>query len=203
MRRALFWSLVAHFFVLWLMINERAAETDSTTTGLAVTLATRPSKTTVVAPAATAAMPKVVPSAMVNDDAAVPSIRKQRAAETVSTTTPVAEMEIAPATISTGAPDADGLRRYRFALAHELRRAWVYPRQALLQKWEGTTEIRIELFASGRFAAARIEKSSGHQVLDDAALKLISDAAIAAPVPRGLVGAALTIVQPVVFSLPE
>ena len=85
--------------------------------------------------------------------------------------------------------------------SRETHRAWVYPQQALTHKLEGTTEIRLELMAGGRFAAARIEKSSGHPTLDDAALKIITNAANVAPVPNSLLGEPVSILLPVVFSI--
>lgn len=203
MRHAFFWSFAAHLFLLWLVVNELTKEADSASAGLAVTIAARPGKPPSAVPASTAAPPKVVPSPMLSKDKAAPQIQKPAVAEAMATSTPIATMGIASTTPNTAALDADGLRRYRFALVREMRRSWVYPPQALLQKWEGTTEIRIELFAGGRFAAARIEKSSGYPVLDNAALKIISDAATAAPVPTSLLGEAVSIVQAVIFSVPD
>ena len=173
MRHAFFWSFAAHLFLLWLVVNELTKEADSASAGLAVTIAARPGKPPSAVPASTAAPPKVVPSPMLSKDKAAPQIQKPAVAEAMATPTPIATMGI------------------------------VYPPQALLQKWEGTTEIRIELFAGGRFAAARIEKSSGYPVLDNAALKIISDAATAAPVPTSLLGEAVSIVQAVIFSVPD
>ncbi len=209
MRRALFWSLAAHVFVLWLVVEEHASEADMVGSGLAVTIATRPTTPRVATAAPASTLLPVMPKLLVGNDATAPEIHQPTVTKNVdapalmvaTASPPAPVLSVVPSISSTTALDADGLRRYRFALAHEIRRAWAYPPQALPQKLEGTTEIRIELLADGRFVAGRIEKSSGHQVLDEAALKIISNAAAAAPVPRSLLGQAISIVQPVVFSV--
>ena len=170
--------------------------------GLAVTIALRPSKPQLVRPVTPPLLQTPAAKLLVGKDTMASQVRKNDA-------TPIAN-----ATASLNAPlisvsvpnklaslDADSLRRYRLALARETRRAWVYPQQALMHKLEGTTEIRLELLAGGRFAAAQIEKSSGHPTLDDAALKIITNAANAAPVPNSLLGEPVSILLPVLFSI--
>jgi protein TonB len=201
MRRALFWSLAAHLFVLWLMVKERAIEADTAGSGLAVTIAPSQSKPSLQPPSPALPSPKLMASSRLGNDATIPHIRQQAVAKNVDALTPTVTSAKSPSIISVTSLDAEGVRQYRFALAREMRRAWAYPPQALTHHWEGSAEIRIELLAGGRFAAARIEKSSGHPVLDEAALKIISNAATVAPVPSSLSGEAISIVQPVVFSL--
>lgn len=48
-----------------------------------------------------------------------------------------------------------------------------YPRVALLQGWSGEVWIRVRVSSSGRVLDATIEHSSGHRVLDSAALKAV------------------------------
>ena len=207
MRHALFWSLAAHIFVLWLMVKEHANEADTAGSGLAVTIAPRSITPHTVLSAPAPTLLPVMPKLLIGNDARAPQVRQPAVTKNVDAPTQVLTAASSPAIVivpsisSTAALDADGLRRYRFALAREMRRAWAYPPQALTQKLEGTTEIRIELLAGGRFAAARIEKSSGHQVLDEAALIIISNAAAAATVPSSLLSEAISIVQPVAFSV--
>lgn len=205
MHRALFWSLAAHVFVLWLMVNKDVSEADTAGSGLAVTIAPRPTTPRILLPLPASTLSSLTPKLLVGNATKVPQIHQPAVTKNVDVPTPVTTTTISPTIVSsissTAALDADGLRRYRFALAREMRRAWAYPPQALTQKLEGTTEIRIELLAGGRFAAARIEKSSGNQVLDEAALKIISNAATAATVPSSLLSEAISIVQPVVFTV--
>ena len=201
-RYALFLSFAAHLFVLWMIAKEHVSEAEREASGLAVTIAVSTSKPQIARPAPPPLLPASAPKLLVGKDTMASRVRKNDA-------TPIAD---APASlnapvIAASVPnklaslDADSLRRYRLALARETRRAWVYPQQALMHKLEGTTEIRLELLAGGRFAAARIEKSSGHPTLDDAALKIITNAANAAPVPNSLLGEPVSILLPVVFSI--
>ena len=185
-----------------MITKEHVSEAEREASGLAVTIAVSTSKPQIARPAPPPLLPAPAAKLIVGKDAMASQVRQNDA-------TPIAD---APASlnapvIAASVPnklaslDADGLRRYRLALARETRRAWVYPQQALMHKLEGTTEIRLELLAGGRFAAARIEKSSGHTALDDAALKIITSAANAAPVPNSLLGEPVSILLPVVFSI--
>lgn len=47
-----------------------------------------------------------------------------------------------------------------------------YPRAALLRGWEGTADVEIIVAPDGRVSEARIHRSSGHKVLDDAAMSV-------------------------------
>ncbi len=101
------------------------------------------------------------------------------------------------------AADAEGLRSYRLALAQQARKVWIYPPQALAEKWEGTAEVRIEFQSGGRLLNTGLERSSGHEVLDAAALKMIAAAATGVVLPEILREHPLSIVLPVRFSLGE
>lgn len=97
---------------------------------------------------------------------------------------------------------ADGLRRYRLSLATQARRFKRYPAQALAAGWVGTVEIFLAVDSMGR-AAATVNKSSGHEVLDRAAQAMIEAGAERAPVPDTLQGKAFSLVLPVVFNLND
>lgn len=97
---------------------------------------------------------------------------------------------------------ADGLRRYRLSLATQARRFKRYPAQALAAGWVGTVEIFLAVDSMGR-AAATLNKSSGHEVLDRAAQAMIEAGAERAPVPDTLQGKAFSLVLPVVFNLND
>jgi len=43
-----------------------------------------------------------------------------------------------------------------------------YPRQAVKGKMEGTSRLRLNITEDGTLVSARVDQSSGHQVLDDA-----------------------------------
>ena len=200
LRRALAWSLAAHVLLLYPIAKVTEPERDEAGSPLAVTIsAQRPSVRPQLPVVAAAVTKSATPNSLTKP-------QKPRAAETpMSANSEAVAVALAPnlALPSTSglAPNADGLRSYRLALAREARRAWAYPAQALTEHWEGTAEIRLELLPGGHLAAARIEKTSGHELLDAAALKMMSSAAASATVPTSLIGDALSIVLPVKFSL--
>ena len=98
---------------------------------------------------------------------------------------------------------ADGLRGYRLAVAGQARRFKRYPAKALASGWEGSAEVRLEVGGDGRAQVATLSRSSGHELLDRAALAMIDAGAERAHVPDSLRGRAFAIVLPVVFNLGE
>ena len=98
---------------------------------------------------------------------------------------------------------ADGLRGYRLAVAVQARRFKRYPAQAMASGWAGTAEVRIEVGGDGRPQPATVARSSGHEVLDRAALTTIDAGALRARLPESLRGKAFAVVLPVVFNLDE
>lgn len=99
--------------------------------------------------------------------------------------------------------DANALRGYRLALAVQARRFKRYPAQAQAQAWAGTAEVRLALAAGGRPETATLTKSSGHEVLDRAALEMMNAAVQRTPVPAMLQTQAFSVTLPVVFNLDE
>lgn len=174
-----------------------------------------------VAPTVAAMVPKAVrQTAKVTDPApAHASATKVTEASTIAaapvSTAGAAPRSEAPATamaataLSPSAPpasngvDADGLRSYRLALAREARRHKRYPSQAIDAGWGGTAEVRVSVPAVGAVQVAELTKSSGHPLLDEAALEMLRQAAPATPVPAALRGRAFAVNLPVVFELPE
>jgi protein TonB len=98
---------------------------------------------------------------------------------------------------------ADGLRGYRLAVAVQARRFKRYPAQAMASGWAGTAEVRIEVGSDGRPRPATLVRSSGHEVLDRAALTTIDAGALRARLPDSLRGRVFAVVLPVVFNLDE
>ncbi|MCF8176250.1 MAG: TonB family protein [Burkholderiaceae bacterium] len=98
---------------------------------------------------------------------------------------------------------ADGLRRYRLALASEARRFKRYPLQATASGWSGTAEIRLEVGSDGRPRGATLAHSSGHEALDRAALTMIDAGALRARLPDSLRGKDFSVTLPVVFNLED
>ena len=52
-----------------------------------------------------------------------------------------------------------------------------YPRIALSREWEGTVAYQVEVNAAGRVTACSVARSSGHEVLDQAACRRIQSRA--------------------------
>ncbi|MDP2824839.1 MAG: TonB family protein [Sulfuritalea sp.] len=97
----------------------------------------------------------------------------------------------------------DGLRGYRLALATQARRFKRYPAQAMESGWAGSADIRVEVAGDGRPRAATVVRSSGHDLLDRAALAMIDAGALRARLPESLRGKAFAVVLPVVFNLDD
>lgn len=99
--------------------------------------------------------------------------------------------------------DADGVRQYRIALATEARRFRRYPPRALAEEIGGTVEIRVAVAVGGQTQEIALARSSGHEMLDAAALDMMRRAAPRAPVPEPLRQRAFVIDLPVVFNVAE
>jgi len=97
----------------------------------------------------------------------------------------------------------DGLRGYRLAVASQARRFKRYPAQAMASGWEGSADIRVEVGGDGRPRTATVVRSSGHDLLDRAALAMIDAGALRARLPESLRGKAFAVVLPVVFNLDD
>jgi protein TonB len=98
-------------------------------------------------------------------------------------------------------PDAAGLRQYRMSLAGEARRHKRFPEAARRTGLAGTVEVRIKVTAFDR--EAELTRSSGHALLDKAALEMLRLAAARAPLPEALRGQQFTVLLPVVFEVED
>lgn len=50
-----------------------------------------------------------------------------------------------------------------------------YPRIALERQWEGTVVLRVQVLASGLAGEIKIERSSGHELLDDSTIEQVKE----------------------------
>lgn len=98
--------------------------------------------------------------------------------------------------------DADGLRSFRLALAREARRQKRYPVRAIEAGWEGTVDLRVSVTTRGPPTVSLV-RSSGHAVLDAAALDMMGRAVPATALPASLKGQDFSVDLPVVFELPQ
>ena len=104
-----------------------------------------------------------------------------------------------PAQLSPRDNKPQGLAGEAARSAHaQLSRALLYPREAIEQGIEGEATVLLFLDESGNAIAARLEASSGHALLDDAAVRAARGLR-ALPVPSG--GAPREALLPVRFRL--
>lgn len=114
------------------------------------------------------------------------------------------ESNSAPASAlpSSAGIDAEGLRRFRLALAREIRRHKRYPVRAEQAGWTGTVVLRVKVGVAGPLGV-ELAKSSGYGELDDAALEMLRRALPATSLPASLRERAFAVDLPVVFELTE
>lgn len=106
-------------------------------------------------------------------------------------------------TPSEGSLDAEGLRGYRVALAGQMRGHKRYPSQAEDAGWQGTAEVRVTVLSGGLVQDPELLRSSGHDVLDRAAVEMLRDALPTTPVPPVLRQQTFVVDLPVVFELAQ
>lgn len=218
LRRALLWSLVAHGLVFGIGLNVPLwQESVANGSPAEIPLVAHLNRTTAVpAPQKTLAFPRhAVTSAMSIPSAGAPitvppaptfamptSVSDGVAAETKSQVAAVPASG-APSASSAVALDADALGSYKLLLAAQARRFKRYPAQAQAAGWAGTAEIRLAIARGGQPQPAELEKSSGQDALDRAALAMIDAAAQRTELPPALQGQAFAITLPVEFRLED
>lgn len=114
----------------------------------------------------------------------------------------LATVALAPVAVERGV-DAAGLRQFRLALAGEARRLRRYPEQARRAGLAGTTEVRIAVEAGGTMRRADLSRSSGHALLDAAALEMLGEAVTRTSLPESLRGRNFAVLLPVVFEVED
>jgi protein TonB len=107
-----------------------------------------------------------------------------------------------PATLPGASPRSADLgplvRAVRAAVEAEKR----YPRRAQRLRQEGTVVVQVRLTRSGALAETPIlARSSGHRLLDEEALRMVSAAAPFAPLPEDYTEDIATLALPIRFSL--
>lgn len=98
-------------------------------------------------------------------------------------------------------PDEEGMRQYRLSLAAATRRFKHYPASALDRGLWGRAEVRIAVAANGMAQPPQLASSSGHELLDEAAIDMIGRAVQATSLPRQLRGQAFAFLLPVLFEI--
>jgi protein TonB len=140
-------------------------------------------------------MPLSVPAVVLDVAPSIQSLPQR--AFTDTTMLPGAIDSAAPG--SAEAPSAEGLRSYRLAVASQARRFRQIPSPALTSGWQGTAEVQLDVAGEGRPPGVHLQRSSGHDQLDQAALAMIASAAEHAVLPESLRGKRFAVTLPVVF----
>lgn len=129
-----------------------------------------------------------------------PTPEPVRPPEPVAPPPPVATPPPAP-TAPTARPDLGGYRRGIHGAVMKRRR---YPRSARRLGLEGKAVVRVFIDREGKMARRpEIVRSTGHEVLDAAALEMLHEAAPFPPLPSGYDKALAELVIPIRFSLRD
>jgi protein TonB len=107
----------------------------------------------------------------------------------------------AQAPVAAAAPSPELLAGYGSSISRLLARHREYPRVALMRGWEGTVTMRLRVAPGGKLIDARVEGSSGHQVLDTQALEMVKRVPDLPPPPESLRDREFAVLVPVVFRL--
>jgi protein TonB len=223
-------SLLLHLVVLWpsslrVLTRDAPSALQATLRALPTPPAERPPpKPLAAAPAPVIASPVPKPASPVLEQSAADSVPQTLGAHADPAVKPASRSEPLPtavvATSATGEAAGlargplltefnasgealDGLRGYRLAVATQARRFKRYPPQAMASGWAGSADIRVEVGSDGRPRAATLVRSSGHEVLDRAALAMIDAGALRARLSDSLRGKTFAVVLPVVFNLDD
>lgn len=97
----------------------------------------------------------------------------------------------------------DAMRQYRIDLAVAARRFRHYPAAARARGWEGVAEVVVLVRADTASPRARLLRSTGHDLLDEAAIEMLVRAAAETPLPDSLRGRSFEVPMPIRFSLEE
>ena len=103
--------------------------------------------------------------------------------------------------VGRSAISGDDLRQYRLSLAGAARRFKQYPAQARQRGWEGTVEVALKMSAPSPVPEVSLVSSSGHGVLDEQAVAMLTQAAHVTALPEGLKARDFRLLLPVQFSL--
>ncbi len=112
------------------------------------------------------------PAPLAQPRSAKPTVQAEKHAAPVETSTPPAAASTAPAqpvNTAPGLPDREP--DYRAAYLNNPPPA--YPMAARRMGWQGRVVLNVEVLATGLPGQIAVQQSSGHQVLDDAALQAV------------------------------
>ncbi len=92
---------------------------------------------------------------------------------------------------------------WRGILEAHLQKFHKYPRSAQRRNIEGTVLLRFRMTRDGEVLSYSVERSSEHDVLDEAALTMIERAQPLPPLPDDVPGESIEIIIPANFNMPD
>ncbi len=101
------------------------------------------------------------------------------------------------------APEPVSIAQYQIALNTAAGKYRNYPRYARQREWEGRATVRLDIGADGRAQRIRVSRSSGYELLDNAALEMLRRAQRDTPVPDALRGRSFIVEVAVLFELKD
>jgi protein TonB len=94
------------------------------------------------------------------------------------------------------------LGRYAQQLSRLLASQQEYPRLAAMRGWEGEVRLRLKVARKGNLLSLQVDRSSGHEILDQHALQLVDQVRLP-PFPDELEGSEIQITVPVNYKLKK
>lgn len=128
-----------------------------------------------------------------------PKQKERSVARATSTAEQRAERAAAPMA-GAGARDSNALPSWKSALVAQLERHKRYPSEAQARGEHGVAQLAFSIDRSGGVHNARIVRSSGSNILDDATLSLVARAAPLPPPPPDVPGSQIAIVVPIRYN---
>ena len=95
------------------------------------------------------------------------------------------------------------LGRYAQQLSRLLASHQEYPRLAAQRGWEGEVRLRLKVARQGNLLSVQVDRSSGHDILDQHAMQLVDLASGLPPLPDGLEGSEISVIVPVNYRLKK
>jgi protein TonB len=109
----------------------------------------------------------------------------------------------APAPVVAPAIDGKVLHDYGALVSGAVAKKKVYPRLALMRRWQGTAVLKLQVAPDGSLRSVNLLQSSGFDVLDEQAVKMVKDAMPLPNLPDALRGRDFAIDIPVAFKLQD
>ncbi len=114
---------------------------------------------------------------------------------------PPASKSAAPVPGASAPASPDAVPNWQASLLGRLEQFKRYPRSARLRRQQGVVYLRFTMDRRGKVLSARIDRSSGFDVLDKEALALVHRAQPLPPPPPAVPGDPIRLVVPVQFAL--